>query len=88
MTKAITIRVDEVTKKQAEVMLEEMGLNMTTYVNSSLKALVREKRVPFEITTVQRSSSDYLSKLEHSIAQVDRGEIVSYTREQMKALED
>ena len=88
MTRAITVRVDDTTKKQAEAMLEELGLNMTTYVNSSLKALVREKRVPFELSITQKNNSDYLSKLEHSIAQVERGEVVSYTKEQMKAMEN
>ena len=49
--KAITVRVDGVTKEQAERMLAEMGINMTTYIASSLKALVRERRIPFEMVT-------------------------------------
>ena len=53
---AITVRVDKATKERAEKMLAEMGINMTAYVTSSLKALVREKRVPFEMVT-----SEYLS---------------------------
>ena len=52
-TKAITVRVDAATKKQAEKMLDEMGINMTTFIASSLKALVREKRIPFEMVTSQ-----------------------------------
>ena len=49
--KAITVRVDGVTKEQAEKMLAEMGINMTTYISSSLKALVRERRIPFDMVT-------------------------------------
>jgi addiction module RelB/DinJ family antitoxin len=49
--KAITFRVDGVTKEQAERMLDEIGMNMTTYLASSLKALVREKRIPFDMVT-------------------------------------
>jgi DNA-damage-inducible protein J len=49
--KAITVRIDGVTKEQAEKMLEEMGMNMTTYIVSSLKALVRERRIPFDMVT-------------------------------------
>ena len=52
-TKAITIRVEDVIKKQAEAMLEDMGINMTTYIVSSLKALVRERKIPFELVTTQ-----------------------------------
>jgi antitoxin component of RelBE/YafQ-DinJ toxin-antitoxin module len=40
-------------KDKADKMLEEMGMNMTTYVTSSIKALLREKRVPHEIQTEQ-----------------------------------
>ena len=49
--KAITVRVDSATKEQAERMLDEMGINMTTFFNSSLKALVRERRIPFDMVT-------------------------------------
>ena len=52
-TKAITVRVEDSIKQQAEQMLDDMGINMTTYINSSLKALVRERRVPFELVTTQ-----------------------------------
>jgi len=52
-TKAITVRVEDTVKEQAEAMLEDMGMNMTTYIVSSLKALVREKKIPFEMITTQ-----------------------------------
>ena len=55
-TKAITVRVDGAIKEQAEKMLDDIGINITTYIASSLKALVREKRVPFEMVT-----SEYIS---------------------------
>ena len=51
LDKAITVRVDSATKEQAERMLNEMGINMTTYITSSLKALVRERKVPFAMVT-------------------------------------
>ena len=52
-TKAITVRVEFAVKKQAEEMLEDMGLDMSTYIIASVKALVREKRIPFEMATTQ-----------------------------------
>ena len=52
-TKAITVRVEQTVKEQAERMLDDMGINMTTYIVSSLKALVREKKIPFELVTTQ-----------------------------------
>jgi DNA-damage-inducible protein J len=52
-TKAITVRIDETVKKHAEEMLEDIGMNMTTYIVLCLKALLRENKVPFELTTTQ-----------------------------------
>ncbi|MDR1069849.1 MAG: type II toxin-antitoxin system RelB/DinJ family antitoxin [Gracilibacteraceae bacterium] len=58
--KAITIRVDGLTKERAEKMLDEMGLNMTTYIASSLKALVRERRIPFAMVTEEYISDQII----------------------------
>ena len=52
-TKAITVRVEDTVKEQAETMLEDIGINMTTYIVSSLKALIRERKIPFELVTTQ-----------------------------------
>ena len=57
-------------------------------INSSLRALVREKKVPFELTTGQHENDEYLAKLDESIAQAERGEVVKYTMEELKALVD
>lgn len=47
----VNIRVDEEVKKQTEVLLSEMGLNMTTAVNIFLRQVLRTGGIPFEITT-------------------------------------
>lgn len=46
----INIRMDEELKKQVEYLLNEFGMNMTTAVTVFAKAVVREKRIPFEIS--------------------------------------
>jgi len=45
----INIRMDEELKKQAEYLFNEFGMNMTTAFTIFAKAVVREKRIPFEI---------------------------------------
>jgi len=52
-TRAVTVRVDDIIKKEAERMLEDIGMNMTTYIVSCLRALVREQKIPFELVTTQ-----------------------------------
>jgi len=66
MPKSVAIRIDDELKRQAELTLDEIGLNMTTYVISSLKALVREQGVPFELTTKQRANEQYQSKIDEA----------------------
>jgi DNA-damage-inducible protein J len=78
MSKAVTMRIDDTLKQQAEEMLEEIGLNMTTYFITSLKALVREKRVPFELTTIQKSNADYFTKLDNALEEARSGEAYQF----------
>lgn len=54
---ATTIRIEPEVKKEATVLLDELGLSMSTAVNAFLKALVREGGMPFEMK-VKTSASD------------------------------
>ena len=47
----MSIRMDTELKKQADAMLSDMGLNMTTAMNMFLRQVVRKGRIPFEIAT-------------------------------------
>lgn len=47
----MSIRMDVELKKQADAMLADMGLNMTTAMNIFLRQVVRQGRIPFEIAT-------------------------------------
>ena len=46
----INVCTDTETKKQAEILLEQMGLNMTTAINMYLRRIIMEGGIPFEIT--------------------------------------
>lgn len=54
---ATTIRIEPEVKKEATVILDELGLSMSTAVNAFLKALVREGGMPFEMK-VKTSASE------------------------------
>lgn len=49
----MTIRVNSETKRQAQELFSDLGLDMSTAVNMFLKTSVREERIPFEITRVE-----------------------------------
>ena len=45
----INIRIDDALKQQADAVLAELGMNMTTATTVFLKQLVRHNGIPFEI---------------------------------------
>lgn len=48
----INIRMDENLKQQFEILCNDLGLNMTTAFNVFAKTVVREQRIPFELSLV------------------------------------
>ena len=49
-TATINVRVDGELKEQAEKIMAEFGLNMTTTVNMLLKQIVRENSIPLSLS--------------------------------------
>lgn len=46
----ITIRMDEILKKQADELFADFGLSLSAAITMFAKQAVREQRIPFEIT--------------------------------------
>ena len=49
-----SIRMDEDLKRQFDALCEEFGMNTTTAFNIFARAVVRERRIPFEIIAPQK----------------------------------
>ena len=45
-----SIRMDENLKRQFDILCNDFGMNATTAFNIFARAVVRERRIPFEIT--------------------------------------
>ena len=68
-TTSVTFRIDETLKEQAEILFNEMGLNMTTALNVFVKAVVREGKIPFELVSDEYALRQLIQeKLEESQA--------------------
>lgn len=69
----INIRMDADLKKQFEAFCSDVGMNMTTAFCVFAKKVVRERRIPFEITADNDPfySSSNMKRLEKSIAQLE-----------------
>lgn len=48
-TANVNFRLDKQTKKEAEELFEDLGLNMTTALTMFVKASIREQGIPFEV---------------------------------------
>lgn len=48
-TTNLNIRTDKDVKNQAEMIFNELGINMTTAVNMFLRATIRENGIPFPL---------------------------------------
>ena len=46
----ISLRIDDDVKQEAEKVLKEIGISMSSAVNIFLKTVVREKRIPFVLS--------------------------------------
>lgn len=51
-TSAINIQIDSIVKKEATMVLTELGLSMSSAINLFLKQVVKKNGIPFEITNV------------------------------------
>lgn len=52
-----SVRMDENLKKQFDTLCADFGMNATTAFNVFAKAVVRERRIPFEITSPTKNVS-------------------------------
>jgi addiction module RelB/DinJ family antitoxin len=47
-----SVRMDEVLKRQFDLLCQEFGMNTSTAINVFARAVVRERRIPFEIASI------------------------------------
>jgi len=46
-----SVRMDETLKNEFDHLCEDFGMNMTTAINVFARAVVRERKIPFEISS-------------------------------------
>lgn len=85
----INIRIDDNLKEQAEILFEELGLNMSTAFNVFIRQSIRQGGIPFEITTQVDPffSESNVKILQESIKEANDGKSISKSFEQLKEME-
>jgi len=76
----VNIRIDDSLKERADFLLDELGLNMTTAINIFVRQVVRQGRIPFDITihTDPFYSDSNMHALRQSIADADAGKLTEH----------
>lgn len=71
----ITARVDEHDKMDFDAFCSNVGLNTSTAINLFVKAVLREKRIPFEITQGSDSffSDSNMAYVKNSVQELRAG---------------
>lgn len=69
----INLRVDDEVKRNAEKTFDEIGLSMSTAINIFLKAVIRENRIPFELSADPFYSKTNIAELERRVADIHSG---------------
>ncbi len=69
----INLRVDDNLKSNAERTLNDIGLSMSTAINIFLKTVVRENRIPFELSADPFYSKENTEELERRVADIRSG---------------
>ena len=65
LTSVVNVNVDSNLKKQANAILNDLGLNMSTAINMFLKQIVKRDGLPFEVVN-PKPSKEMLHALEES----------------------
>ena len=63
LTTAISVQVDRQDKELATGILNNLGLNMSTYINMAIKQLINKDGVPFEVVN-PRPSKELLEAIQ------------------------
>ena len=86
-TTSVTVRMEENLKKQAETLFEEMGLNMTTAINIFTKTVVRQGKIPFEISVDPFWNEANQAHLRKVAADLNAGKgLIEKTMEELEAM--
>ncbi len=63
LTTAISVQIDKQDKELATGILNNLGLNMSTYINMAIKQLINKDGVPFEVVN-PRPSKELLEAIQ------------------------
>ena len=81
----VNIRMDEEIKREFDRVCNELGINMSIAINILAKKMIREERIPFEVSVDPIYAKSNTEALLRSAKQIEEGKTVVRS---IKELED
>lgn len=82
----INVRIDEDVKKSMETICKELGITVSAAFNIFAKKMIREKRIPFEVSIDPFYSENNLKIIYESIKQLESGKVQEKTIDELEEL--
>ncbi len=84
----VSVRMDDTLKRDFDTVCNDLGLSMTTAITMLAKKMIREKRIPFDVSLDPFYNASNLNALNDSIEQMRQGKTITKTIEELEALAD
>lgn len=70
----LNIRMEKNVKDELELVCEELGISMSAAINMFAKKMIREKRIPFEVSIDPFYSESNMKYIKEGIEKIEKGE--------------
>lgn len=86
----ITLRLDDAMKNELDEMVNEMGMNLTTFFMVYAKRALRDRKIPFDISAPIDPfySESNMARLAHSVSQASSGKVILKSMEELENMEN
>lgn len=84
----LSIRIDENVKREFDAFCSEVGMNTSVAITLFAKAVLREKRIPFEISLAADPffSETNQRRLKESLQELNEGKVVQKTMTELEEM--
>lgn len=84
----INIRMDDEMKRDFDRVCNELGINMTVAITILAKKMIREQRIPFEVSIDPFYSQSNTAALRKSAQQLRAGQVIEHTLAELEDMVD
>jgi DNA-damage-inducible protein J len=84
----INIRMDDEMKRDFDRVCNELGINMTVAITILAKKMIREQRIPFEVSIDPFYSQSNTAALRKSAQQLRAGQVIEHTLAELEDMAD